>query len=293
MAQMRLENEKEILLIGGNSHLVIYTWENGKLTEFYNEPFTNVIEIKVCDNWFVIKYKKKKARLFRLLTDDKEVEMGGSWPLQIQPFKNKYRTIDISRFRKNQLIILDASFKSKGYDIQMELFNTRTKTTDLLEDLGLDGKLPVSALIYSSKFRKLAVFDHENFMKTYEFDKDTIANDQTGIKKKDCEKTSFKGVVTRILINKLKNYFVIGTDKGEILFMKADSHKIDPELGPQCHIIDMMLCDIKRLTQMYVLMKGSKDFVRILLEPAIGNLLYDRYNVLNPIYDEGNGVGLC
>jgi hypothetical protein len=285
---MKLENDKEVLLIGGNSHLVIYIWEEGKLVEFYNQSFTNVIEIKVCDNWFVIKYKKKKAHIFRLLTDDQEIEMGGDWPLKIQPFKNEYQTIDLARFRKNQLIIIDVSFKSNGFDLQMELFNTRTKSTDLVEDLNVDGRTPVCALIYTPKFRKLAVFDHEQFMKTYEFDKEVKDNKQTGIRKLASTKTEFKDTVTRVLINPLKNYFIIGTKAGELIFMKADSLKIDPKLDTEFHIIDIMLCDIDRLTQVYVLMPSTKDFVKILLEPTIGNLLYDRYNVLNPIYDDGN-----
>lgn len=286
---MRLTNKKEVLVVGGNKQLLIFSWEEGKLVEFYREDMRNVVEICVCDNWFVAKYKRRKAKLFRILPEDKEIELDGSWDLQIRPYMSIYRTLALQRFRKNQLIIADSSHKSKGINLQLELFDVKKKKSVVLEDVEVEGKNKITAIQYSPKYAKLAVFDEDRFFKVFEFDIETTELNRTGAIMRIRRNFKSTGAICRVIMNPLYNYFIITTSTGEIYFYKADSLEEEPGSKLQTHrnITDITMFDQRNRTMLYVLHRETKDFVKFLLEPVIGNLLLDRYCLLNPIYTAG------
>lgn len=289
MGLMRLVNKKEVLIVGGNKQLVIFSWEEGKLVEFYREDMRNVVEICICDNWFVAKYRRKRAKLFRILPEDQEIEIDGSWDLKIKPYVSNYRTLLLQRFRKNQLIIADSSHKTKGVNMQLELFDVKKKRTVTLEDIDVEGKNKITGVLYTPKFQKLAIFDEDRFLKVFEFDMNGGLEDQTGAKMTTRRNFKSTGSICRVLMNKLHNYFIIGTTTGEIYFYRAETleEEKDSLLDSKRNIVDITLSDIRGRTMVYILHRETKDFKKYMLEPVIGNLLMDRYNLLNPVYTAG------
>lgn len=287
MGLMRLQNKKEVLIVGGNAQMVIFNWEEGELVEFHREDYKNVVEIYVCDNWFAIKYKKKRAKLFRMLPEDQDIELDGSWSLGLRPFTSNYRTLMLGRFRKNQLLIADSSHKSKGVALQLEIFDVKRKETVALEDVAAEGKSKITGVLFTSKFRKLAIFDEDRFMKVFEFEAGADKPDETGAKLRIRKNFKSTGSICRALLNKLSSFFIIGTTSGEIFFYDAEKLEEDTVLHSKRHIVDISVFDQRRRTMVYVLHRDTKDFVLFLLEPALGNLLLDRYSLLNPVYTAG------
>lgn len=284
---MQISNKREVILVGGNSHLVIYIWENNELIEFHNEEYKNIIEILVSGDWFVLKYKKNKAKLFRIIPDCEEIDLGGKWDLKIKPFKSQFRTMQLHRFRKNQLIIIDSSYKSKGLNLEFEIFDTKKKESVCVESMVTKGTTIIAAICYSPKFRILSIFDEDKNVKFYNFDKDCRDVLSTGVKLMKEKKFISKGSVTRVIKNCLNTYFVIGTSVGELIFFNVQTLEREEVLQSLHYVLDLMICDQRETTLIYVVHKDTKDLSKFVLEPVLGNLLLDRYGTLNPVYDRG------
>ena len=284
---MQTSNNREVVIVGGNSYLVIYIWEENELVEFHSEPYNNIIEILVSDDWFAIKYKKRKAKLFRIIPDSSEIDMGGSWDLKIRPFKSMYRTMQLHRFRKNQLLILDSSYKSKGVNLELEIFNTRTKETETVEELVTNGTGLITATCYSVKFRTLMIFDDLQNVKFYNFDKNCKDTTMTGVKFINQKKFQSQGAVCRVIVNKLHTYFLIGTITGQLIFFNVKTREQEDILYSLHYVIDIMICDQREKTLVYIVHKETKDLSKFELGSVLGNLMMDRYGTLNPTYDRG------
>ena len=290
---MTLSNNLEILLVGGNKELVIYNWEEGELVQFHSEPYRNIIEIAVCDNWFVIKYKRKKAKLFRILPDDEDIELDLSWDLKLKPFKSEFRTLQINRFRKNQLIIFDASHKSAGYDIQLEVFDVKKKTSVILEDYKFDEKKKITAIAYSSRLKNLVIFDEAKYFKIFEFDMEGKVPEKSGMKLKSRRLFDCKGTLCRVIMNRLFDYYLVGTTAGEVFIINGKTLIRESKLNSHREVVDIMISDQRRNAFIYVMHSETKDFMRFMLHNILGNLILDRDGFLYPEYSRGIVLFIC
>lgn len=291
LALMYLSNEREVVLVGGNSHLVIYSWEEiddkDVLVEHFRAPFVNVVDIVVCDTWFAIKYKRKRVKLFRVVVDAGEFEIREGFQLQLRPFKSRFRTLQIHRFRRRQLIIMDISFESDGRDVQLEIFDLQTKRSIALETLGLAGGAAISALAYTPLFRQLAVFDEEGQVRLFRFKKDGDQPNRTDVEPMDKVQLKNEGFVTRAVMNPAQKMLVLGTAKGEVLFYEVEQMKLHTRLEGLEWVVDLMVCEQVRETILYTVQRGQRDMVKFVLEPVLGNFLMNRFEVKNPIYQRG------
>ena len=289
---MHLSNGREVVLVGGSSELVIYEWDLSspelKLIEFCREPYTNVIEIAVRDNWFTIKYKKNKAKLFRIIVDANEFDIQETFDLKMKPFKSPYKTMEIFRLRKQQLMIVDSSYESDGKELQMEIFSVKEKRTLDVETLKLQGKSMVTAISYTPEYRKMLVFDEEKNMEVFEFKKDPLKSTKSEIKQIEFKKVDCEGYVSRIIMNKTNKIYIYATSKGEIVFIEADTLKLNTQITGNQYIIHLMVCEQIRDTCLYIIEKDSKDMAKFVLEPVLGNLIMERYEDKNPIYYRGD-----
>lgn len=290
LALMYLSNEREVVIVGGNSHLVVFGWEDRDgtdvLVENFSAPFVNVIDVVVCDSWFVIKYKRKRAKLFRVVVDADEFEIREGFELSLRPFKSRFRTLQVSRLRRGQLLIADVSFDSSGHDVQLEIFDLRAKRSVAIETLGLTGP-PISALAYSAQFRRLAVFDEGGGVRLFAFDKDEPKRDRTGVQPLPEPRLENSGFVSRALLNASGKVLMLGTARGELLFYGAEDLKLRGRLDDLGFVVDLGLCEQARETILYVVRQGSRDLVKLQMEPVLGNLLMDRLEAENPIYKRG------
>lgn len=292
LALMHLPNEKELVLAGGNSHLVVFTWQDvggeDSLVEHLSQPFTNVVDIAVCDTWFAIKFKRKRVKLFRVVVDADEFEIREGFKLRLRPFKSPHSTLALSRFRRRQLVVFDASFGSRGEDVDLELFDLKAKRSLALESLGLGGSL-VTALAHLSKLRKLLVFDAEARAHLFRFDEKVKAPDRSGLVPLGRVALAGEGFVTRALNTAAQKVLVLGTAAGEVLFFETEKLELRSQAAGLDFVTDLMLCEQKHETVTYVLGRGSKDMAKVVLEPVLGNLVMDRFELQNPIYAKGAG----
>jgi hypothetical protein len=279
---MTLSNKNEVILVGGNKELMIFNWEEGEIVEFHREPYRNVIEIAVCDNWFAIKYKKKKAKLFRILPDDDCIEIDGSWDLKLKPFKGVYRTLELQRFRKNQLIILDSSFKTKGYGVQLELFDVKQKKTVTVENFEYKEKSVVTAIIYSPKLQTLTIFDESKFYKIYKFKPESKNYEKSGFLIETRRLFQCKGTIIRVIMNRLDDFYLIATSEGEIFIFDGRRLMVEETLYANRTVVDVMICDKRRRTMIYAMHNDTKDFKKFVLHQVLGNLLMDRDGIIHP-----------
>jgi hypothetical protein len=223
------------------------------------------------------------------VVDSTEFEVRETFPLQMKPFKSEYHTMQILRLRKGQLLIVDSSFESKGKHLQMELFSVKQKRTIGLEELDLGGEEVVTSISYSPEYRKMVVCDQGENWKVFEFKKTFKDPMKSEIQRMESKKVDFEGYISRVIMNKTNRIFIMGTSKGDILFVEADTMKLNRRIGGNQYITHLMACEQSRDTCLYIIEKQSRDMAKFILEPVLGNLIMERYEDKNPIYYRGSG----
>jgi hypothetical protein len=294
---MHLSNDREIIIVGGTSELVIYAWDihnrdEPELLEYFKESLTNITEIAIVDNWFVVKYKKKKAMLFRIVADANEFEIRSKFKLKMNPYKSCFRTMEILRLRRQQLLIVDSSFESNGTNLQMEIFCIKDKRSLSLEDVDLKDEAEVTVITYSPECRKMFVFDKKKNLKIFKFEKEFKDSTKSEIKTLESRKMNIEGFVTRVVLNRTKKIYLLGTSKGEILFYESDDMKLmtrfQKSFTGMNQINDIMITEYVRDTIIYAIEKKSKDMKKFIVEPILGNKLIEKHELTNPIYYRGS-----
>jgi hypothetical protein len=278
----------ELIIVGGDSHLVLYKWNEGCLQEFFAVKLKNIIEIRAFENWFAVKYKKDRVKLFHLVIDDFDFERAGCYDLKIKPFKSEYRTLAINRFRKQQLIIFDTSKESKGYDIQVELFDTKLKKSVALEDFDVEGKSPITCIVYNWYYRKLLLFDREKFFIRLDFDPEVTDRNKSGIRSLNRRPFESKGYATRAIINSFGNYFVVATSNGEIYFIEGNKLKSEYQvISKNYAVLDFFMGFQANIAIIVSVSENCKEFSKYHLKGSIGNYFKDTTKRLKPMTEKG------
>ena len=272
---MKLPGEIDIIITGGNSHLVCYIWEKKKLVEIYSEKIKNTIEIEVTENWFAIKYKKYNAKIYEFKKEGNLV-IEGSWPLKIKTMKNKLKTFGMARFRKNYLIIYDFIHDSNQQKFAVELFDTKKKQSVSVTEPQIKDTLSMINLSYGSKYALMVAVDRLNHVFAYKVSLDDEDPTKLNVNFFAKRILSCNEKITSTLVSPSGSHFIFGTSKGNILIGQSDELEFEIKISGKGKLIDLCLFEYKGKTFLYAVHGKAKLFSKVAFESGLGNILLDR-----------------
>jgi hypothetical protein len=272
---MMLPGGEELVITGGNSHLVIYKWENKKLHEFYKEPLRNVIEIVIVETWFCIKFKKHYAQLYKVSTEE-NLMIENNWRLKMKTYKGKYRSMIMTKFRENMLMIIDISFVSDGELFEIELFDTKEKKTISNTRPEMEDRRKITNLAYSKKYAILYAIQENSHARGFKIVPDKENENKLIVSFMKKRILPYNDKPTHFLPNSSGSHFIVTTVKGSIFIGEADTLDFQLKLTGFGKFIDVCMYKQNRNVFMYTLDYDTKQFGKVSIEQGLGDILTDR-----------------
>lgn len=273
---MSLPGNIDLIITGGNSHMVLYKWENKKLVEIKSEKYKNVIDIAVYKTWFGIRYKKANSQLYKVNTEDGD-KIEGPYPLEMQVSKNNYQSLCIFQFRENQLMIANGrEALHDGSKLFVEMFNMETRKTTNLQEYELDGHQRVNAIVYSTKYALLIAATHDNVFYSFKILPDSNNDDKFEISFFEKKFVYLKGEITRMVKSSDDRHIIACNSRGNIIISEVSQLNFEIKLKSKGHLTDIVLFTRGGNAFMYAPDFNKKSFVKLSFEEGLGKLLMDR-----------------
>lgn len=284
-----LPGGNEIILTGGNSHLVLYVWKNKQLVEFYNEPLRNVIELVVCKNWFALKYKKHHAKLYEVAKDG-EIKIEQSWMLKIKTYKGLYRTMLMTHFREDQLMIIDVSHVAGGDLFEIELFDMKEKKTISNTRQESEVRNTINNLVYSHKYAILFTVQANGHGKAYKIIPDEKEAGKLKITFFKKRILSYKDRPTYFIANKSGTHFIATTNEGSVFIGEANTLDFELKLTGFGFFNDICMYQQNNNVYMYTTDFKTKAFGKVSIEQALGYMLMEEDFLNKKAIKEGEEI---
>jgi hypothetical protein len=273
---MTLPGNIDLIITGGNSHLVLYKWEKKKLVEVKNEKLKNVIDIKVHKHWFAIRYKKKKTQLYKV-NPEKNDEIEGPYLLKMEAVKNAHQSMCIFQFRENQLIIANGhEERHEGSKLFLEMFNMETRETTDLQEYELDGHQRANAIVYSTKYALLIVATHNSVFYSFKILPNQNNENKFEISFFEKKFLYLKGEITRMVKSADDRHIVACNSRGNIIISEVSLLNFEIKLKTKGHLTDIVLYTRNGNAFMYAPDFIKKIFIKVSFEEGLGKLLMDR-----------------
>lgn len=283
---MAMPDGSEVILTGGKSHLVLYHWDEKQLVELYHEKLHNVVELVVWKQWFVAKYKKHNAKLFKMGPEN-TLGVEGSWPLRMKTFKGQYNTLQLHQFRDNLLLVLDLSHVEEGRALELELFDIEKRESIAQQRYSPPEENELSCLAYSPKFAVLFVIDVHHQGKGYKILQDKEDEKKLVVKFFKKKLISYKDRITCFVNSVGSSHFVAVTDKGNLYISESNNLEFEIKMVGQGHFTDLCLYKEQGNVYGYAPDHESKRYGKISFETRLGNLLMNREFLERKKFEQG------
>lgn len=282
---MQLPGNNDLILTGGNTHLVLYLWKDRKLVELYHEKLRNTIEIVVSKHWFAVKFKKHNAKLYKMGTED-TIQVENSWPLKMKTFKGEFRTLQMSQFRENLLIIMDASYVTESESFEVELFNTESLSTVFNERYEIPDNRKMRCLAYTPKYAIMLMIDDLGGLMAYRMLQDKEDPNKVQVKFFKKRLLNAKDRITGFVNNASDSHFIGVSEGGSVYITEANHLDFEIKMKGKGFFTDLVLYREQNNVFGYAPDYETKRFGKVSFETRWANILMDReYMEKKPIVE--------
>lgn len=255
--------------------MVLYLWENRKLVELYKEKLRNTIEIVVHDHWFALKYKKHNAKLYKMMTED-AIQVEASWPLKMKTFKSQFRTMQMSQFRENLLIIIDVSYVADGTAFEIELFDTSSLASVYSERVTNEDEINLRCLAYSPKYAMLVVIEELGHVQAYQILENKTEPGKVVVKFIKRKLMSARDKMVGFINNASDSHFVGYSEKGSVYISEANHLDFEIKMKGKGFFVDLMLYKEQNNVFGYAADFSSRQYGKVSFETRFASILLDR-----------------